>query len=186
MSKLHLILDLTTSRVVYFTDNLEESLKTDAHTVLAVFEGELPKEITLKNCYNYRYINKELVLSNDIPKKISLVEQNRTTILKFVKDKVEEKFKSISDQGFNNEYYRCLIDEIMENPQYTLIYQQELGIDTTENALKKIKKDIVDYRTKILKIGTLKNDWLNRIIQTQSNQELFAIRDEVFAKLAEI
>ena len=186
MSKLHLILDLATSRVIYFTSDLSVPLKTDGYTAIAVYEGELPNNMTLDNCFNYRYVNKELVNTQTNSRPTSLIEQNRMTIINFIQEKVREKFLKISENGFNNEYYRCLVDEILENCEYILEYQQLYNIDTIENALKKVKSDFVAYRKKILLIGYYKTIWIQKARSTNSNDELFAIRDEVFAKLSEI
>lgn len=186
MSKLHLILDLATSRVVYFTNDLTIPLKTDNYTALAVYEGIIPCDMTLENCFNYRYINKELINTQTKNETISLLEQNRITIINFIQEKIREKFLKISENGFNNEYYRCLIDEILENCNYVLEFQKLHNIDTAENALKKIKNDFVEYRKKILLIGNYKLQWMNRARSANTQDELFAIREEIFSKMAEI
>lgn len=190
MPKIRLVIDLATSRVVYFTENLTEALTVDEYTAIAEYGGSLPPGMNLLNCFSYRYVNKELFnASKTAPPAISLLEQNRKTILKFINEKIEEKFVAIGKTRFDVEYHRCLAEEWQKNStasSYVAAYQQLNGLSTIEDAGQKIEQTLSAYRTSVLNLAMHKENWTSRATAATTSDELFALRDEVFASLEKI
>jgi len=190
MPKLHLIIDLATNRVVYFTEDLDARLTTDEHTAIAVFEGDIPKGMNLHNCFNYRYVNKELSNTIKEPAPVeSLLEQNRKSISKFVNEKIEQKFAKLGLDKFQSEFYRCLLEELNHNPdglRFIEQFQIENNMPSTDSTLSFIQNEMQQYRTQIIRLGILKLNWQTTVDNAKTSEELFDLRDRVFETLGQL
>lgn len=61
MPKYKFIVDISTDRIIYFTEDENESLITDEYSGCATFSGDLPKGFTSKNCYTFKYKDQQIV-----------------------------------------------------------------------------------------------------------------------------
>jgi aspartyl/asparaginyl beta-hydroxylase (cupin superfamily) len=59
--KYRLIIDLTTSCIIYFTDDAAQPLHTDEHSTQISFDGELPAGMTHLNCAQFRWAERSIV-----------------------------------------------------------------------------------------------------------------------------
>lgn len=60
MPSYRLIVDLTTDRIIYFTDDASQSLTTDNHSVLATYVGDLPPGLYHNTCWSFIYRDKKI------------------------------------------------------------------------------------------------------------------------------
>lgn len=185
MQKLRLIIDLATNRVVYFTSDLTEYLTVDEHTALALFEGNIPSEMSVSNCFNFTFTNKELKNTATKSAPIPILEQNRKSIKAMINEKIEEKFNTkIQAPKFNIEFKRALLEETkIEDSELLEQYRLINNFESRTSMIELIQKEDIDHKKWVLTLGIKRINWLNRADSSTTSEELFAIRDEVFEDL---
>jgi hypothetical protein len=191
--KYRLLVDIATDRLIWYTTDLEAHIQNDEHSAIAEFEGTLPEGITLGNCWNYGFRNKEVILLNHPAKKVSLLESNRTSIRKFLVDKINEKRSSLTF----NVRYADYVEMLTYNDSYCyngtnlkdlpwLQLASKNSSLTVEQLVEKIKFDFNIKRQALYQTEELFLEMNEKITNAQTNDELFDIRTAIFERIGKI
>lgn len=84
-----LFIDLRTKRILYYTDQPQDTVPTSEHFVAVDYYKPLPAQMTLKNCFYFKYQDQQLhVVEHDQVSSPDVVTQNRTHSYKLLHEKL--------------------------------------------------------------------------------------------------
>jgi hypothetical protein len=53
--KTKIILDIASNRIIFFTKDYSQKLELNEHVILYEFEGALPENLSLNNCWHFKF-----------------------------------------------------------------------------------------------------------------------------------
>lgn len=189
MQKLRLVIDITTSRIIYFTNDVEQSLTCDEHCVLAEHTGPVPDNLLLTNSYNWRYVNKEFVNTIIEQPTISLYDQNKTALIKHVNDNVQIKFDRLNKKNLDLEVNQFLLIELHEQNSLSVnleTYMQLNNLTEIDTVIKFLDDQQLSYKRIIFELYFLKKQTLELISNSSTNNELTNIKLNFQDRLSKI
>jgi hypothetical protein len=183
MKKFRLLIDLATDRIIWYTDDADTVINTIESAIQAEFTGELPEKMTTANCWNFRYKNQIIVDTTPVePVRISLLDQNRESISKFVVDRIEFLRRSLTLSHVT--YYNIILYEAATKfkqndrsmSEWLNLIKEDQDFETDDQAAEWIVSREHANRDFMLKTDLLKRQTLKRIRAATTNDELFQIR----------
>ncbi len=173
-------LDVETLRVIYFTKNQNEILHNSPHTLDYDYRWDLPDNITLDNCWNWRLKGDKLVnteVTNQTVK--SLLENNKAEVKKLLIKKINSTRQSLLSNYNGGDYLRNLKFSAVEKDDAVFLEKLAKAANVSVERYKKIildKKSAVDSALKNTEIN--KEYYQKLISEIQTNEDLFLLRDE--------
>jgi len=195
MNNYRLLIDLETNRVIWFTNNTEDTIVTDSRTAIATFTGNLPEKLTVTNCWNFVFKDKKLVNTvKETDKPVSLLEQNRNSISKYCTDLCDIK---LTKKLPVNLYLKCLNELTLKEANLVLevpdapvrwlnLVKNNLAIASNKEAAVHVLQQEQLFQDILYKIVAFKADYLKQIKNATTSEELFAIKEKLSAALDEL
>jgi len=149
-----LAIDLSTDRVIWFTPDLDYDIQIDERSAVTLYDGPLPSDMTVTNCWGWVYRERQLVRSSPRPSRVSRMEQNRTDTLEWIRSQVFD----FRHRRYNRDSYTLLLE-----------YSQN-----------RLPKDLLDFldRTEIIKQTAV-----NKTHHAVTDQDLADVRAELKQQL---
>jgi hypothetical protein len=183
MKKFRLLIDLATDRIIWYTDDVDVVVNSIESAIQAEFTGELPEKMSTANCWNFRYKDQVIVDTTPAePVRISLLDQNRESIQKFVVDRINFLTKNLTSNHVT--YYNALLYEsatkFKQNDRSMMdwidLIKMDQDFETDEEAVEWIISRETVQRDFMLKTDSLKRQTVKKIRAATTNDELFEIR----------
>jgi hypothetical protein len=180
---IRLVLDISTMRVIYFTDDLNQTLHPADETLIHDFRHELPNEITLSNCWNWKLEGDKLVES--ISKKQNeyvptIFELNKKECLNFLIQRVNDlrmKYQTDCEMGIFMRLYK-FEQSFMQHSDFITMLAKVNNVfpeDYKKNVIEKEKETM-----EALKITEINREYFKEKINQCNNSEvLYEIRDHI-------
>jgi hypothetical protein len=183
MKKFRLLIDLATDRIIWYTDDADTVINTIESAIQAEFTGELPEKMTTANCWNFRYKDQIITDTTPVdPVRISLLDQNRESIDKFVVDKIESLGKNL--KSAHTAYYNLMLYEaaikFKQNDrsmaEWINLIKEDQDFENDDQAVDWIISRESTHRDFMFKTDSLKRRTVKKIRAATTNNELFQIR----------
>jgi hypothetical protein len=152
---IRLVIDIATNRVVYFTKSESEELHLNEFVIIYEYHKELPINLTLSNCWNFRLESQDLVETEDDYKikRQSEFEFNKSTFFKQLAQKFENlKHNCISETG----YSELRFNDIQSTDKFLLTNYARLHCITVDDAVKRTVEQHYCYITAMQHIEYLR------------------------------
>jgi hypothetical protein len=173
-----LIIDIATNRVVYFTMSESEELHLNEHVILYSYHKELPSNLTLSNCWNFRLENQTLI-ETEIEYKTqrrSEFEFNKATFFKQLAQRFDNlKHRCISETG----YSELRFNDIQSTDKCLITNYADLHCITIDDAVKKTIEQHDQYLQSMQNIEYLREYFLMLGKLTTSTPQLMMIQEEL-------
>ena len=173
-------LDVDTLRVIYFTNNLDETLHDAERTVSYDYRYELPEGMSLDNCWNWTLVGDKLknTESTKNTKPNSLFENNKIEVKRLLIKRVNSCREQLLSKYVAGEYVRNLKFESSskENDFFIEALARAKGVSYAKyrNELIETKKR---YDTLLKHTEINKEYYIKQIDEVTNNYDLFALRD---------
>lgn len=178
-----LVLDVSTMRVIYFTDNLDEVLTQSKETLFFDYVGALPADMKLSSCWNWTLQGTTLVHSvSPVSNKTttSIFDFNKQECLKYLIQRVNDARRALQPD--------CDLGILIRVYKHQMTYNQH---DEYLDALAKINNmrthvyvDMIRRKEEefmdALKISEINREYYKRLLQECSDSEtLYQLRDQI-------
>lgn len=170
-----MILDVATMRVIYYTEDMSETLAVVDKTLSYDYLGDLPTGMKLSNSWNYRLVGNELVNTETANRpKISLIESNRKEAQRLLLDRVNQARSSMLSSCTGGDWVRSLK---LQDEGFIDSLAQAAGVSSDQYRLSL-------YEIKNTRDQQIKNSEINRVYyhrllnEADTNEKIIAIRDE--------
>lgn len=183
--KLLLVIDLATDRVIWFTDELDQVLTPDDCAVQAIFEGDIPKQMTVRNCWNYRLRNQELKsTAKPVLPAQTLLAANRQAVLTYINDRSAQWLAPHSARHAAAERLRTLKLEHARQLIGGDRHQSELldavcvacKLDSQQDAANFIVAADAAYVSLLQKVEAVRCRWYRTVSEAQDAHEILLMR----------
>ena len=150
-----LILNTKTDRVIFFTDDPLYSPSNSDYTWKYNYNSELPNNLSLKNCWDWKLVNHRLVYSNTeiVTPVVKLMESNRIQCLKLLNEKIDKLTEKYVPQ---TKFEMFQYDRKIEFLNSELLYSRSITLEQSD-FLNKHKQNLIILEDYELKYFTLKN-----------------------------
>jgi hypothetical protein len=172
---IRLILDVATMRVIYFTEDPDESLAVVDKTLSYDYLGEMPSGMKLGNSWNYRLVGNKLInTETSVAAKPSLLESNRREAQKLLIDRINQTRSVLFSGCFGGDWVRGLK---LQDEAFLESLAQAEGVSPDQYRLTL-------HETKNLRDRQIKNTEINRAYYTRllneadTNEKIIELRDE--------
>lgn len=172
---IRMILDVATMRVIYYTEDMNETLAVVDKTLSYDYLGTLPAGMKLSNSWNYRLVGNKLVNTeaNSQPK-ISLVESNRKEAQRLLTNKINQARATLLSSCNGGDWVRRLK---LEDDVFLENLAQAAGVTVDQYRLSL-------HDTKLVRDRQVKNTEINRVYyqrllnEADTNEKIIAVRDQ--------
>jgi hypothetical protein len=197
-----IVSQVKSNRVVYFTDDPDYTppIQDDWYYVSS-FQGELPKAMTLKNCWRWRFnggVFKDAGLGPAAkPAAERLLEHNRKALLKILREKVDTvrgQYAAVARMGFQvrEDKLREAEDYLAgsRDRAYPFLESMAAARDVTlADAARLVVERAAATRTMLIETEQIRERFKVAIHEAQTPEQLQAIREQlmgaVYPRLAD-
>ena len=171
-----LVVDISTSRVVFFTTDLTRDLVLASNNVLVNYTGPWPAEITVGNCYNWVLVGDQLVHSATYNNQqgLSVMEINRASYIKEAEEDAQKFRARFPDSDTVN---MVLAEKDLEVKPFTSTLAKSIG-DTEDNIQAYYEANYAEYKDIVRCSEFIKNRFVRAYELSNSNSELMFLRAE--------
>ena len=166
-----LIVDISTSRILWFTSNVKDNVNYDSDSSIAFFQGEMPPDINLENCWKYVFLDKKIIKkTQEVGEGRSLFELNKESVASFIEEKIKEaRLKKYPVSIFD--FYINYFCQTKNNNRWLGLFNKS-NIDG-EQVTKKETQELENF---LFNTESLKLFALSCLDKAQDNKEVFAIK----------
>lgn len=196
MPRYRLVVDLATDRVVFFTDDPDQELHTDQYTALAEYEGQLPTGLEQRTSWNWRFRNQRFENTVKRPSPVSLLDQNRKSMLEFVDARVDGKLNALVPRPSRVFQHLLTLDaarltlaqanrSTVRPSRFLTLYGLQQGLET-EDTYKQADHFMQAHNEligKVIKLEELRIRFKKEVYAATDSPSLFKVRDAVFEEL---
>lgn len=173
-------LDVDTLRVIYFTNDLGETLHDVEHTLSYDYRYELPEGMSLDNCWNWTLVGDKLknTETSKNTKPSSLFENNKIEVKKLLVKRVNSCREQLLSEYTAGDYVRHLKFESSskENDFFIEALAKAKGI-----SYEKYRNELIETKNrydKLLKHTEINKEYyIKQIDEVTNNDDLLALRD---------
>lgn len=188
MPKYRLIIDIATSRVIFFTSDPAVPLQTDEFSVLAEHDGEIPPDMVVNNSWRFTYKNQQF--NNSLatkPAAPTLIDKNRASLLTMANTKFDDLVRGVCEQNpglalYESELLKeaaaCVAHE-EGTIHWLTVYKNLNGNASMILAAQEVVDKAVARTHRVLELQRLRCSVLQEIKYATSNDQLFSIRDSI-------
>lgn len=176
-----LIIDIATNRVTYFTLDIEQSFTLNEHVTMRDWLEDLPADMKLSNCWNWRIEGIKLVnteINNNRPP-LSLFEQNRNKVRNLLVEKINDARRPYFSKAVGGDYIRDR--KLKEAQEGNGPMVEQLANDQGKDIATVCSEIISAYRKfayVMARTEELKLKYQKAINEATQDSQLWAIRDE--------
>jgi len=173
-------LDVDTLRVIYFTNNLDETLHDVERTLSYDYRYELPEGMSLDNCWNWTLVGDKLK-NTESPAKTkpsSLFENNKIEVKMLLIKRVNSCREQLLSEYAAGDYIRHLKFESSskENDFFIEALARAKGV-----SYEKYRTELIETKNKydrLLKHTEINKEYyIKQIDAVTNNEDLLALRD---------
>lgn len=171
-----LVLNVTSDRVLFFTDDVNFTPSVSEYTWSANYEDPIPIGMTLKNCWNWRLKNGVLEeASGTLPEDLGLskeeikLKNNKKVLL----TQLNEKIDKISSTFLPESRLDVEIQHLIENQD------QQVANDLGDLVIQ-VKADVDLKKRMIIKAFNMKHEMKEKIKNATTDQQLEFLRRQIF------
>lgn len=173
---IRMILDIATMRVIYFTNDVNESLTVVEKTLMYDYLGELPTDFKLSNCWNWKLEGNKLQFSNDKKSKESqsLFEKNKIETIKLLNDRINQARMPFLSNCVGGDRVR---DLKLNNDEFLYRLANIHGLTIDEYRIVLMEKQQTADR--ILQATEINKEYFyKKINEALDNWTLYSVREE--------
>lgn len=186
------VIDLPTSRIVFFTDDLSQHLATDNQCVIADYTGALPDAMTARNSWNYKFCDQQIIIPV-APELLvlSIIDQNRNTYVRYITLKITERlaeFESAPRLILLQTINRAALDyeKTRADNKWLVLIQKRYKLETQHDAMLLVMAEYEKTIDMFFDIYNLKEHTLIKLQEIDDYNKLTSIYNEFLENLRNI
>jgi hypothetical protein len=176
-----LVIDISTNRVIYFTEDMEKLLTLNQHTAMRDWLEPLPADMKLNNCWDWRLKGDtlEYTVKDPAPAE-TLLEQNKKNVRQLLMDRINAARKPHFSAYVGNDWIKnkrieeanagggplLLAEAATKNKELSVLIREVLDADRT-------------FSQVMIKTETLKIQYQKAINEATEESVLWELRDEI-------
>jgi hypothetical protein len=184
--KYKLLVDCHSDRIVFFTDNIDQELTLDDNVYVCYSDKELPEDMSLSNCWNWKWnsVEETLFVPEVKVDKKDVFEHNKESVRFTLKTIINNTRRTLYDDYVMDEHVRLQIFKELRSPkeqQFYLSSIAEIQNKTLESVVEFYKEEKAKFDDIMFLTEVTKKHFQNLIDLCETPAELYKIRNDIAA-----